>query len=103
MEAIGGMLVLLFPLFGAFLVAQWFLGNLFPRWSLTGDWRVLGLLGAAALMWAPMYLYVTKSWRRAGSAEDGEPEVTLRRSYQLLAVLMVVLGALIAMAMSEAF
>ena len=38
-EVIGGILLLLFPLFGAFLVAQWFLGNLFPRWSITGDWR----------------------------------------------------------------
>ena len=100
-EVIGGILLLLFPLFGAFLVAQWFLGNLFPRWSITGDWRVLGLFGAAALMWAPMCVYVTRSWRRAGPAEDGEPEVVLRRSYQLLAVLMVMLGALIAMAMSE--
>jgi len=53
-------------------------------------------------MWAPLCLYVTRSWRRAGPAEDGEPEVDLPRSYQLLAVLMVILGALIAMAMSEA-
>ena len=30
-EVIGGILVLLFPLFGAFLVAQWLLGNLFSE------------------------------------------------------------------------
>ncbi len=101
-EMIGGMLILLFPLFGAFLVAQWFLGNLFPIWSITGDLRVLGLFGAAAVMWTPMCLYVARSWRRARPAEAGEPEVDLPRSYQLLAVLMTILGTLLAMAMSEA-
>ena len=101
-EVIGGILVVLFPLFGAFLVAQWFLGSLFPRWSFTSDWRVPGLLGAAALMWVPMGLYVTRSWGRAGSAEGDTSEEAVPRGYQLLAVLMVMLGALIAMAMSEA-
>ena len=69
-EVIGGILLLLFPLFGAFLVAQWFLGNLFPGWSITGDWRGLGLFGAAALMWAPLCLYVTRSPAPASSGDS---------------------------------